>query len=407
MRLNQIDDNIRAGQGTTTSTPSTARPSTGLLGLGRYGVTAADRTAGTQQGQRYGTASPDSPLPDWTPDMSRYPEPRQPEGGILYDTSFLQGGAPGGTFQGGVPTDINYDELGPYTREVGEDETVRNQIEGLLGGDSVYMDQARQAGERAAAARGALSSSMFAGASQSAAIQAALPIAAQDAQTYSRVASENAAAINNNTLSKMQSMTQLAAQTIGAQAQIQSASIGSAAQIQASKIAAQTNMEVSKMRIESEQDARQFMAAHDQIMSSIQHGQTIELQNLDYGFRTRLAQAGFNHDINMSLLNHEQQQQILDLSHEYALEQIGYQGSVNDYLQDQQLRAGFLQTGMGNLFAFHNTISQMGLDEAGYRSAASRGQQLFNDFMGMFNDLYGGDGFNFGTPIQPEGPTQP
>jgi hypothetical protein len=275
-------------------------------------------------------------------------------------------------------------------------------MEGLLDAQSPYMDQARQAGERAAAARGALSSSIFAGSSQAAAIQAALPIAAQDAQTYSRVASENAAAINNNTLTKMQSMSQLAATTIGAQAQVQSASIGAQAQIQSSKIAAQTNLEVSRMRIESEQDARLFMAAHDQVMSSIQHGQNIELQNLDYGFRARLAQAGFTHDINMSLLGHEQQQQVLQIAHENALDQIGYQGTVNDYLQDRQLQAGFLQTGMGNLFAFHNTISQMGLDEAGYASAAQRGQQLFNDFMGMFNDLYGGGGFNFDL-----GPTQP
>lgn len=376
---------VQGGTGTTT------RGGTSTRGTSTRG---AATTGTSQRGNGYDPSGANSPLPDWNPDMSRYPEINP--GGADYDASFLRGGSGGagpGAYSGG-DTSVEYGLLGPHTREVAPEETVQNQMEGLLSGDSVYMDQARQAGERAAAARGALSSSMFAGASQSAAIQSALPIAAQDAQTYSRVASENAAAINNNTLSKMQSMTQLAAQTIGANAQVTSAQIGAGAQVASAKIGAQTNMEVSKMRINAEQGAREFMAAHDQVMSSINHGQNIELQNLDYGFRSRLAQAGFTHDINMSTLGHEQQQQVLQIAHENALDQIGYQGTVNDYLQGQQLRAGFLQSAMGNQFALHNTLSQMGLDEEGYASASARGQTLINDYMGMFNDL-GGDGFNF------------
>jgi len=77
--------------------------------------------------------------------------------------------------------------------------TVAGQLTSLLDTDSPYIQQARLQGERDAAGRGMLNSSMAAGASQAAAIQAAQPIAAQDAQTYAKAqAVEQAATIENN-----------------------------------------------------------------------------------------------------------------------------------------------------------------------------------------------------------------
>lgn len=312
-------------------------------------------------------AATGTPIPDWTPDMSRYPGFTNPGGGILYNPSSDQ---------------IDYSQLGPHTREVGQEELVRHHMEGLLAADSLYMDQARLAGERAAASRGALSSSIFAGASQAAAIEAALPIAQQDAQTYSRVASENAAAINQNTLAKMQSMSALAQATMNAN----------------------TNMEVARMRIVADQQSRQFMAAHDQVMSAIQHGQTLEMMNLDHGFKTRLMQAGFQHDVNMRELAHEQQQQIMFMSQEYALEQMGYQGSIKNFLQDQQLRNAFLNNGMGNIFQAINLLNQEGVDGPAFETATQNIWNTFGNFMDIFNSLSnGGFNFNFG-PQTPTGP---
>ncbi len=64
--------------------------------------------------------------------------------------------------------------------------TVRGQLNSLLSQDSPYIQQAELAGERQAALRGMLNSSMAAGASRAEAYKAALPIAQQDAQTYAQ-----------------------------------------------------------------------------------------------------------------------------------------------------------------------------------------------------------------------------
>ena len=70
------------------------------------------------------------------------------------------------------------------TQNVTPESTVKNQMEGLLSENSQYMQLAKQGAKEESASRGLLNSSIAAGAGQRAAIQSALPIAQQDAQTY-------------------------------------------------------------------------------------------------------------------------------------------------------------------------------------------------------------------------------
>lgn len=67
---------------------------------------------------------------------------------------------------------------------VTENSTVSGQMEGLLGKNSKYLNLARTKAMQTANSRGMLNSSMAAGAGEAAAIEAALPIAQQDAATY-------------------------------------------------------------------------------------------------------------------------------------------------------------------------------------------------------------------------------
>jgi len=95
-----------------------------------------------------------------------------------------------------LPTYDAYDagavegEIGEHTGVLAGADTVTdkslvsNQITSLLDQDSPYIQQARLQGQRDAAGRGMLNSSMAAGASEAAAIKAAAPLAMQDAQTY-------------------------------------------------------------------------------------------------------------------------------------------------------------------------------------------------------------------------------
>jgi hypothetical protein len=72
----------------------------------------------------------------------------------------------------------------PLTSQVTSDQTVSGQLDSLLSQDSPLMQRAKYQGIATANSRGLLNSSLAAGAAQAAMIDAALPIAQQDAQTY-------------------------------------------------------------------------------------------------------------------------------------------------------------------------------------------------------------------------------
>lgn len=69
-------------------------------------------------------------------------------------------------------------------RVVTPQELVANQLASLLDGNSAYIQNARRRGAEYSNSRGLLNSSIGAGASQRAAIEAGLPIASQDAATF-------------------------------------------------------------------------------------------------------------------------------------------------------------------------------------------------------------------------------
>lgn len=74
----------------------------------------------------------------------------------------------------------------PGMFQPGPESTVAGQMEGLLAKESPYMQAARTKGLEHANSRGLLNSSLAGEASQKAAIESALPIAQQDASTYSQ-----------------------------------------------------------------------------------------------------------------------------------------------------------------------------------------------------------------------------
>lgn len=101
-------------------------------------------------------------------------------------TSF---GRPPGSISG-----INQNGMGVFHYNPPEQHLVRGQMGILQNENGQYMQQARQAGMELANARGQGSSSYAAGAAQRAALDAALPIAAQDSETLTRIGLSNAEA---------------------------------------------------------------------------------------------------------------------------------------------------------------------------------------------------------------------
>lgn len=77
------------------------------------------------------------------------------------------------------------------TRTVAGDELVQNQLNRITASGSPLMTRAAESGLATANSRGLLSSSLAAGAAQNAVIENALPVAQQDAATYTNVSDKN------------------------------------------------------------------------------------------------------------------------------------------------------------------------------------------------------------------------
>lgn len=84
----------------------------------------------------------------------------------------------------------------PEKRAVATNETVAGQLGGLLNQESSYITRARTRAAQTANSRGLLNSSIAAGAGEAVAIDAALPIASQDAQTFTLASRDNQQAGN-------------------------------------------------------------------------------------------------------------------------------------------------------------------------------------------------------------------
>lgn len=89
-------------------------------------------------------------------------------------------------------TGANTTWTAPVQRTIDQSkETVQGQMAGLMAADSPYMQQARTRAAQVANGRGLLNSSMAVGAGESAAYDAAAPIANADAQIYGNAANYN------------------------------------------------------------------------------------------------------------------------------------------------------------------------------------------------------------------------
>lgn len=86
----------------------------------------------------------------------------------------------------------------PTKWEIDNQQTVAGQVKALIDDNSPIIQQARTNAKQAANERGLLNSAMAVSAGESAAYEAALPIAQQDAQTYSQAAGYNADQSNQN-----------------------------------------------------------------------------------------------------------------------------------------------------------------------------------------------------------------
>ena len=124
--------------------------------------------------------------------------------GDLYPYGATATGALARAAYGGAPAAYTPEALqsmtgpaqGPATYKPDDSAMVSSSLNKLLASDNPYLQQARTRASEYANSRGLLNSSIGAGAGESAAIQAALPIAQADAQSNFTAQRDNAGAVN-------------------------------------------------------------------------------------------------------------------------------------------------------------------------------------------------------------------
>lgn len=127
---------------------------------------------------------------------------------------------------GALPPGIQGTANRAYTRQVQPDELSGNQITGLLSQANPYIANARQRGMEQAASRGLLNSSASAGAAERSAIEAAAPLALQQAGAFGTAAGQNLDALNQMGLAQLQAASANQTAGMAANAAIEQANIG-------------------------------------------------------------------------------------------------------------------------------------------------------------------------------------
>jgi len=175
----------------------------------------------------------------------------------------LFGNLPSGMYNAGGSGGSN-----AYVRTAQPNELVSHNLNGLLNDpNSAYMQNARQSGLDLASDRHLLNSSIAAGNSQRAAIQAGLPIAQGDAGAFMAAAGQNQDALNQNELTAMNNATSLGTAQIGANASMYGDDLG----------------------LVNQREGRAFSGEQQGLdrsfqdyMSQLGHSQSVDMANLGY-----------------------------------------------------------------------------------------------------------------------------
>lgn len=268
---------------------------------------------------------------------------------------------------------VNMDDFTAVTREVQPEELTSYQLQSLLAGDSLYMQQARQRGIEQAAEAGAFGSSMMAESAMRAAIDRGAPIAQADAQAYIQAASENLQVVNANINTKLQAATSIANNMNTNRANMAIADLR-----------ARTQQAIAQAEIESRFALQEQSFGHSVLMEELMQTGRLELANLNADLQERLQQMGFQNAIELSELSHAQRMEL-----EEVFIQPRFQ--ADHQLQRAGLESNMIMSVMQTYAQFVNNLNGQDLDQAAYQ----RGMDMINNWVSTTFDALGMVDFNF------------
>ena len=181
-----------------------------------------------------------------------------------------------------------------YTGSVQGNELVENRLGNMLNrGDSTFLDNARQRGLQQAARRGLGNSSIAAGASERSAIESAMPIATQDAQTYLQTRMQNQGDLNANLMQERDISNRMLEAEYNRQMTSSQNDQNRADAFQARQM--QLQMQREGLAFEGEQQG--LSRQQQEYMSRLGYDQALGRGEQGYGFDLGRAEQGFGFDI--------------------------------------------------------------------------------------------------------------
>lgn len=259
----------------------------------------------------------------------------------------------GGT--GSMPRGMGFSDGRSYTREMQPGMMVENRLESLANSRGNYMTNARQRGLEQAASRGNLNSSIAAGASERAALEAALPIASQDAQTEFALGSENMGAMNQNLMQERQLGNQLVSDRLAAGTQSGIAQMNNAGALQRQR---------ENLAYEGEQ-------------AGLTRAQQLEL--LERGYQHDLGRIGADYTYRDAFANNDTMRQ----------------NWLNDQTFTREFEGSLAMLPIASMSQFMNSLTQRMIDEPDVYTPAYVDQitGFTEDYMDYyFNNMFSGFG---------------
>jgi hypothetical protein len=265
-------------------------------------------------------------------------------------------------------------------RDIEDDELSAVQLEKMLASGSPLMVRAAARGMDLAASRGLLNSSIAAGTSQAAMIDAATPFALQDSRTYNQQALENQRAQNAASLANSQTQTNVNLFNTGEQNQNARLNVAATNTAAANNAAARNN--ASQFNAASVNSASQFNAGA-QNTASLQSNQfnfqaaenaanrQNQLEQIAAQGANSMALAQYNNSAQVAYLGMQQTFSAAqaELDREANAESQANQNAFNQYMQDDQ--QGFLE----NQNALDREFQEANIDQQSATTIALGAQQ--------------------------------
>lgn len=275
-----------------------------------------------------------------------------------------------------------------YTRTVGPDQLVREQVNTLTESNNPYLANARRRGVEQANRRGLMNSSIAAGTGERAALEQALPIAMADAATHDRAQSENLQSMNANLMQERQVMNDMTSAELNRQAANANAAVGMAEAAARREL----DLQMQRERLAFDGEQQGLSRQQQEMLSRLGYDQQSSLMDRGYGHDLGRMGAGYGYDIGR-----------MGAGFQFDIGRMNNQAYITDWLQDNQFQRGFMQDlvmlGAANTIAREQNLWGRVLDEPevyGDPQLLARLQQsslsLFTGLDSIFNRFFGGRG---------------